>query len=372
MHPYPGLPIREGGPPLQRPPRDATFLADGDALIARSVATQRPLLGTNAEALAWTAGRHFLIAGGTGPGLGGAYVTALLASGLPASVTVVSRDLRQSIGHATGQLFGTLAEASHRKLAFTWTNDGLALEGPDFDSLVATLRAAGARDIVYINTVAAANSGILPGLPDVYAKDIDDDELFQWKLPLLSEKQIEATAFVMGELAVAFPRALAVAGIGVACEVYADWRGSLDRESRDPVSPAFARQGAYSTSLYLPKDIIHEEVQRRYGAPGPRAIDIFFPVMNTRALPLIPGGRLMNELISAVLQRSGVRQKEVAELAVDALVVIGQALSDRWSNPFPRLDDYELPLDLWVQELQQRVAGDPADPFYYRRWIGGG
>ncbi|MCC7365231.1 MAG: hypothetical protein IT303_12755 [Dehalococcoidia bacterium] len=372
MLPYPGLPVLEGGPAIARPPRDATFLSEGHRLIKKNLAIQTPLLADKSR-VAWMSGRHFLVAGGTGPGLGAAYVTALLASGLPASVTVVSRDLRQSVGHATGELFLKLTEELGRKVKFSWTNDGLSFEGPAFEGLVAMLRDARAADVVYLNTVAAANSGVLPGMPDVYTKDINDSgELFQWKLPVLTDKQVTATRFIMGDLAVALPVALRKLGIDVSCEVYADWRGSLDRDSRDPDSIHYARQGAYSTSLYLPKDVVHSAVAEHYGTSSRRMVDIFFPVMNTRALPLIPGGRLMNGLISGLLERAKVRQKSVAELAVNALYVIGDAINDRLSNPFPRLDDYELPIDLWALELQRLVSADPTDPFYVRRWLSSG
>ena len=47
-------------------------------------------------------------------------------------------------------------------------NDGMATEGPAFEKIVSALRAAGAQDVIYVNSVAAAMSGLLPGYPPIY------------------------------------------------------------------------------------------------------------------------------------------------------------------------------------------------------------
>lgn len=370
--PAAGLPIKEGAPPITRPTREevARFPEQAKALLESTWQQQRLLLEAGRYDLDWVKRRHFLIAGGTGPGLGGAIATALLHLLEPeGSLTVISRDLTKSVGYATGEAMQALA--AHKGLArrFRWSNEGLALEGEGLERILSMIRDAGAEEVVYINTVAAANSGLLPGQPPVYIKDVDEQGLFQWQLTPLDERSIEGTKFVMGTMAVAFGEKLAEAGVAVEATAFADWRGSLDRQSRDPSSPTYGRWGSYSTSLFLPKDILQEATARSYGS-GKTILDVFFPIMRTRALSFIPGGIAMSKLYERLMALAGIRHVEVPELALGMLDTIGTALKRGADyNPFPRLDAHEASLDLWFFEVVKRLNADEKDPFFYRRWL---
>ena len=96
--PDPTLPIREGAPQITRPTKEeiANFTSDAQSLMAETKAAQAPLLGSGSYDLSWIEGRHFLLAGATGPGLGGALAAAVLSQGMAASVTILGRDLKRS------------------------------------------------------------------------------------------------------------------------------------------------------------------------------------------------------------------------------------------------------------------------------------
>lgn len=364
------LPIREGTPPLTRPTKEeiATFPAEARALLESTQATQKPLRESGQYDLAWLEGRHILLAGATGPGLGGALAAAVLSLGTAASLTILGRDLSRSLNFETGKAMQIQAEAAGWDHRFHWLNDGMALEGAPLEKLLAALQEAGARRVVYFNTVAAAISGMLPGLPPVFIKDVDENGLFQWQLKPLSEKEIQITKFVMGEMAVQFPKVLAENGLIVEASVFADWRGSLDKISRDPTQAEYGRQGAYSTSLYLPKDILQAATRAAYGT-GKLMLDIFYPMMRTRALPLIPGGMMMADLNEKLMQKEGISHVGVPELALKALDRLGKALTEGYDNPFPRLDGHDAHLDEWLFEVAARLNNDEDSDFHYKRWL---
>ncbi|MDX1523513.1 MAG: hypothetical protein R3264_17940, partial [Anaerolineae bacterium] len=251
---------------------------------------------------------------------------------------------------------------------FRWLNDGMALEGKPLENLLAALKDAGAERVVYFNTVAAAISGLLPGMPPVFVKDVDESGLFQWQLLPLSEKEIAITKFVMGEMAVTFPQVLEDNGITVEATVFADWRGSLDKVSRDPAQFEYGRQGAYSTSLYLPKSILQQYTRDMVGSGKP-VIDIFYPMMRTRALPLIPGGMTVAAINETLMNKEGVRRREIPELALMGLDFVGRALTEGYDNPFPRTDDHDAHLDEWLFEVLSRLNSDEDSDFYYKRWV---
>ena len=244
--PDPSIPIREGTPPLTRPTKEeiATMPDEAQALLDRTWADQKARLDAGQFNLDWLEGRHILLAGATGAGLGGAFASAILGSNKAASVTVSGRDIKRSINFETGKAMEAQAEALGMGNRFHWMNDGMALEGKPLENMIAALNEAGADKVVYINGVAAAISGLLPGMPPVYIKDVDETGLFQWQLLPLSEKEIAVTNFVMGEMAVAFPSVLEANGIEVEATVFADWRGSLDKASRDPSLREYGRHGA--------------------------------------------------------------------------------------------------------------------------------
>lgn len=370
--PTPGLRIKEGSPPLTKPTKEEieAFPSEASALRDHTWAAQQPLIANGHYDLNWVEGRHILIAGGTGPGLGGAFATALLGQGRAASITVVGRDLSRSINFETGKAMQAQAEAQGLGERFHWLNDGLALEGGALEKLLSALKTAGADRVVYFNTVAAAISGLQPGMPPVYIKDVDAEGLFQWQLRELNEKELEITRFVMGEMAVRFPSVLEANGIGVEASVFADWRGSLDKISRDPSQREYGRHGAYSTSLYLPKEYLQADARAAFGT-GRKVLDIFYPMMRTRALPLIPGGLTIAAVNEKVMQREGVRRLDVPELALRGLDFVGKALTAGYDNPFPRADAHDAHLDDWMFEVVAKLTDDENSDFYYTRWIEG-
>jgi hypothetical protein len=295
-------------------------------------------------------------------------VAALRMLGDRGSVTVLARDLKRSLGYETGKALKSLADQAGMSGRFQWLNCGMALEGERLKQVLLALREVGAEQIVYVNTVAAANCGLLPGFPPVYVKDVDVEGVFQWELAPLDERSIEATRTVMGSLAVEYPRRLEEAGLRVAASVFADYRGSLDRSSRDPSSPHYGRQGAYSTSLFLPKETIQEAVSQAYGTRR-ILMDVFLPVMNTPALAMIPGGVAMYQLYQRLHEREQMPRAEVPELALGVLDRIGRRLGNENDNPFPRLDRREASLDMYFWEVVRRLNQDENSDFYYRRWL---
>jgi hypothetical protein len=369
--PDPNLPIREGAPQLARPTKEEIerFPDEAQALLDSIEAEQAPLLAGDQFNLDWLEGRHILLAGATGPGVGGALASAVLQNGKAASLTVISRDLKRSLNFESGRLLEEQAQAAGWGSRFHWLNDGTALEGAPLENLLAALRETGAERVVYFNTVAAALSGLLPGMPPIYLKDVDEaGKLFQWQLKPLSEREIEITKFLMGEMAVRFPQVLAENGVAVEAAVFADWRGSLDKVSRDPEQREYGRQGAYSTSLYLPKDILQEATREAYGTDGV-VVDIFYPMMRTRALPFIPGAVMLADINTTLMEKEGVRVIGVPELALRALAEVGQALDDKTYNPFPRLDSHDMYLDEWLFEVATHLNDNEDSDFYFKRWI---
>ena len=367
----PNIPIKEGAPPIARPTKDeiSTFPAEAQLLLKQTQETQSNLLETNVYNFDDLADKHFLLAGATGPGIGGALAIALLDMlSEKGGLTVIGRDLSKSVNFETGKAMQAEAEIRGFGNRFHWLNAGMALEGRNFNKIIGALKEAGADKVIYMNAVAAANSGLLPGMPPVFVKDVGEDGLFQWQLTPLDDRSIAATKFVMGEMAVQFVDALEQAGITVELAIFADWRGSRDKMGRDPQYVEYGRQGAYSTSLYLPKEIIQNEVSRNYGSSR-KMIDIFYPIMRTRALPFIPGGTTMAKVYDFLMNKAEIRRIEQPELALNTLQVIAQTLAEENYNPFPRLDAHEAPLDDWFYEVVQRLNNDENSDFYFKRWM---
>ena len=370
--PSPGLRIKQGGPPLRRPePAEvAAFPERARSLIEGTAKSQAACLERGAYPLEWVEGRHFLLVGGTGSGVGGALAAAVLnLLGASGSLTIVARDLKRSLGYQSALLLKEKADRAGLGERFQWLNRGAALEGERFDEIVQAVKEAGADRVVYVNTVAAAVSGLLPGYPPVFVRDVDEEGLFEWELSPLDERSIEATKFTMGTMAVEFPDALEKAGVAVEAAAFADWRGSVDRSSRDPASPEYGRQGAYSTSLYLPKEIIQAATSSAYRAGRRPTIDCFLPVMKTQALSMVPGAMAMACLYESLMEKEGIRCIDPPELALGMLDRIGRAVRGESDNPFPRLDLHEASLDLWFLEVLTRLNEDENSDFYFKRWI---
>ncbi|MCB9357871.1 MAG: hypothetical protein H6506_04425 [Calditrichaeota bacterium] len=369
--PHPGLRLKEYQPFVPRPTAEqvARFPQDATDLLDRIWARHNELIPYGQYGLDWIRGRHFIIAGGTGPGLGGAIESAVRRfASVDGSVTVLARDLTRSVGFEMGKQMTERAEKMGFGNRYHMSNDGMALEGPAFDALLHNLKEAGAHEVIYINCVAAAVAGMLPDTPPIYVKDVDDEGLFQYKLLPLSDQQIENTRHVMGRMAVEFPHKLAEAGIKVKVTTYIDWRGSLDVISRDPESPFYGRQGPYSTSLYLPKEFLQADTIKSYGH-GRIVLDIFLPVMRTRALGFIPGAIPQSYIFEKMMKMSGIRMRDVPELALGTLDQIGRAVSGGTYNPFPRLDEHEIPLEEWYWQIVQRLNDDSSSEFYWKNWI---
>jgi hypothetical protein len=369
--PFEGLRIKDYTTAVPRPTPDeiATFPEQARALLDRIAIQQEVFLGGTDYKVDWIPGHHFVLAGATGPGLGGAVEGAVRRfTEHEGSVTVLSRDLTKSVGFEMGKQMTEKAQAAGFGSRYHLTNEGMSTEGPLFEKLVKDLKEAGANDLIYVNGVAAAMSGILPGYPTIYVKDVDEQGMFQWRLPYLSEQAIESTRTVMGKMAVAFPRALEAAGFRVAVTCYIDWRGSLDVLSRDPKSSAYGRQGPYSTSLYLPKEFLRADTIQSYGR-GRVVLDCFLPVMRTRALSFIPGATPQWYLLSHLMDVSKIRRRDVPELALGVLDQIGRAISGGPYNPFPRLDDHESPLDEWYWQVALRLNNDEHSEFFYKHWM---
>lgn len=369
--PFDGLRIKDYSMPVPRPTAEdvAKFPDQAKALLDRITSQQDVFLTGGTYKLDWIKGQHFLLAGATGPGLGGAIEGAVRRfTAKEGSITVLARDLSKSVGFEMGRQMAERAEQAGFGARYHLMNEGMATEGPQFEKIVASLKEAGVKEVIYVNSVAAAVSGLLPGNPPVYVKDVDDDGLFQWRLTPLSEAAIENTRTVMGKMAVAFPRALEAAGIKILVTCYIDWRGSLDVLSRDPETTAYGRQGPYSTSLYLPKEYLQADTIQSYGK-GKIVIDAFLPVMRTRALGFIPGATPQWFLLNRLMDLSNIRRRDVPELALGVLDQIGKALAGGPYNPFPRLDDHESPLDEWYRQVVLRLNDQEDSEFYWKQWI---
>ncbi|MBI5058916.1 hypothetical protein HZB60_03915 [candidate division KSB1 bacterium] len=369
--PDPNLRIKAYTAVVPRPTAEeiARFPDDARLLLDRIWARHNELIPYGQYGLDWIRGRHFVLAGATGPGLGGAIESAVRRfTAVDGSVTVLARDLSRSVGFEMGKQMVERAEKMGFGPRYHLSNDGMALDGPAFEWLLNTLREAGTKEVIYVNCVAAAMAGMLPDLPPVYVKDVDEEGLFQYKLGPLTDQQIENTRHVMGRMAVEFPQALAAAGIKVRVTCYIDWRGSLDVISRDPETPFYGRQGPYSTSLYLPKEFLQADTIKAYGH-GRVVLDAFLPVMRTRALGFIPGAIPQAYIVEKMMKMSGIRHRDVPELALGTLDQIGRAVSGGAYNPFPRLDDHEIPLEEWYWQIVQRLCDDPDHEFYWKKWI---
>lgn len=394
------------GTPTPSGPRDAAERAALEAslpgkaadILAGITLQQSGLWGRfpNARALR---GQHVLLVGGTA-GLGAATAVALKnILGPTGSLTIVALD-RTKVGlgedlvlplYVGKALLEQGSQAEHTPVALS--NDGAALEGPSYDAMMKCLSSVNASNVLYINMAAAASSGLIR-LPDgtlpppvfvrsvltpkraAYVQEKDragfsvdggQSHLMYWDLPELTPKQVESTRNVMGHWAVGLPEKLRQAGVGVAQENYAGWRGSYDVLSRDPASDTYGAQGAYSTSLWLPKDVIRDYMKRN-DLPVP-AMYHFFPTMRTRALGLIPGGPEIAAIYAHLLAKTGRAYIGVPELALMMLDTMGQALTKGFApHPTPRYDMHEQMVDFEAGQIVANLSDDPASPFFYGQY----
>ena len=369
--PSPGLRIKQGGPPLRRPEPEevAAFPERARSLLEGTAKSQAACLERGAYSLEWVEGRHFLLVGGTGSGVGGALAAAVLnLLGASGSLTIVARDLKRSLGYQSALLLKEKADQAGLGERFQWLNTGAALEGERFAQIVQAVKEAGADRVVYVNTVAAAMSGLLPGYPPVFVRDVDEEGLFEWELSPLDERSIEATKFTMGTMAVELPDALEKAGVAV--EAAAFRRLARERRPEQP-GPRFARirssgrlfnqpvsaQGDHpGRNLFrLPcGKADHRLLPARDEDPGPehgaRGDGHGLPVRN----PDGKGRHSMHRPAGACPGHAGPNR---------------QGRSGESDNPFPRLDLHEASLDLWFLEVLTRLNEDENSDFYFKRWI---
>ncbi len=371
VKPQPGLRVKEYQAVVPRPTAEeiSRFPEEATALLNRIWEKQSEAVGAERYDLEWIRGRHFVIAGATGPGLGGAIESAVRRfTNQAGSITVIARDLSRSVGFEMGKQMVDLAQQTNMGARYHLSNDGMALDGQAFEWQIQALKEAGAEEVIYINCVAAAMAGMLPDMPPIYVKDVDEQGLFQFKLGALTEQQIENTKNIMGRMAVAFPNALESAGVKVKATTFIDWRGSIDRESRNPTSPTYGRQGAYSASLYLPKVFLQEDTGQAYGTSR-KVLDVFLPIMRTRALGFIPGAIPQSYIIEKMLKMSGIPYRDVPDLALGVLEHIGRSLESTTFNPFPRLDEHELLIEEWYWQIAERLNDDKSSEFYWKKWM---
>lgn len=373
--PRDGVRVVQGVPAPERPDRDTR-----DALEARLKTEAAELVESTTKEqaalsqydLGWLKDRHVVLAGATGQGLGGALAAAIMPRlGEKGTLTAIARDVRFSLGYYSADALKTKAEEHKLGERFRFSDRGLALDGPAFDDLVATLKDLKASDVVYLNMVAAANSGVMPGAPPIYVVDVDKDGLFQWELPPLNDKQVELSRFVMGEMATQFPATLAKAGVTTAVEGYAGWRGSHDKISRLPEREEYGRQGAYSGSLWLPKDVLDTYIdEANAGDTRGRVVQVhMFPIMRTRALAFIPGGMAMAGVIENLMKREGIAVRSIPDLAMSMLDRLGKAVAGKAPAPWQFHDTHEIPLDGWFEHVVRRLTNDEASPYHFKKWI---
>jgi hypothetical protein len=376
--PRDGLRVIPGAPAPQRPPRDqkeaieARLKSEAQMLVMSAATEQATLVQEQGYDLSWMKGRHFLLAGATGQGLGGALATAILSNlGDKGTLTAVSRDIKLSLGHYSGAALKEKSEDLGVGDRFRFLDRGIAVEGKEFDKLVENLKDLNASDVVYCNMVAAANSGLMPGMPPIYVPDLDDEGLFQWELQPLDERQIAMSRSIMGEMAVAVPQRLAESGVSVQVEGYAGWRGSHDKISRLPERVEYGRQGPYSGSLWLPKDVLDAHVDAAIDKDDGRVVQVhFFPVMKTRALGFIPGGNILGGVMDTIMAKERIKFIGINELALMMLDRIGKALAGNAPCPWQRHDLHEVSLDDWFYHILERLTDDESSPYFYKTWMG--
>ena len=104
--PVEGLRIKEYSMAVPRPSAEevAQFPEQAKALLERIAIQQEVFLAGIDYKVDWVKGQHFLLAGATGPGLGGAMESAVRRFTEKAgSVTVLARDLSKSVGYEMGR-----------------------------------------------------------------------------------------------------------------------------------------------------------------------------------------------------------------------------------------------------------------------------
>jgi hypothetical protein len=185
--------------PRPTPEQVANIPTDATALLDRIWTRHNELIPYGQFNLDWMRGKHFLLAGATGPGLGGSIESAARRfTVVDGSVTVLARDLSKSVGYEMGIQMVQRAEKAGFGERYHLINKGMDIKGATLEMIINSLQEAGAKEVIYINGVAAAFSGMLPGYPPVYVKDVDEEGLFQYELQPLTDQQIETTRYIWG------------------------------------------------------------------------------------------------------------------------------------------------------------------------------
>ena len=368
-HPCPDVEIKQGSPAIKKPAREDILQFPEKAFqIVEDIFTLQEQK-QDFFSLEWMKDRHFLLCGATGYGLGANLACAVLAHlGEKGSLTILARDLKSSINYHTGLCLEK--KALEKGVSFQRLNSGISLEPSSVQPVIEALKGRKAKDIIVINTVAYAFSGLFPGFPPIFVKDLDEnDDLIQWQLAELNEKQVQINQEVMGDASIRFPGSLEEAGITLSASVFCDWRGSLDKVSRMPEAREYGRQGAYSTSLYIPKQRIQNYVKESVFCCHRYLADVFFPIMDTPALRFLPGGRLIFLLMNGIMKRNGFQEKKVSYLALELLHTLGRDISRQSFNPFPRFHCQESQFDILFFHVLEKLNNKKDDLFFYKNWI---
>jgi len=317
----PGLRIKEGAPPLSKPTKEEieAFPSEARTLLDNTWRAQEPLIANGQYDLRWMEGRHLLIAGGTGPGLGGAFATALLGVGKAASVTVLGRDLSRSLNYETGKAMQAQAEARGVSEQFHWLNDGMALEGGPLEKLLSALKAVGAAG-------AKGAAGIL----------------LQILFGQVEAGRVGAVATIFPLCRIATDFVQAAAPVGKDTSFDAD---AVGLQHSGETHGHFAHDKAGDLQLFFSK-------LAQLPLKQPFLVNVFDK-----------DGRHPR------LQREGVRRLDVPELALKGLDFVGKALTEGYDNPFPRTDAHDAHLDEWMFEVVARLNNDENSDFYYKHWV---
>ena len=146
--PAPDLRIKEGAPAIARPSKEEVeaFPAEGVKLLDKNRNAQQAV--ADRYNVDWAKGKHFVIAGGTGLGIGCSVATAAMnLVAKSGSLTVIARDLSKSLGYATGAEMEIRAKDAGMGGRFAWINDGVGLEGKTLDTIVNALNGMDAQDV---------------------------------------------------------------------------------------------------------------------------------------------------------------------------------------------------------------------------------
>lgn len=378
-------------PRLPQPPRPfkATIprvrfsLQEAEQQIVAIEAAQtqfQKVRGTAANALQ---GKVAIVPGGTS-GIGRALVVALLnALGPSGKVFVISRDLKGSLQHFSGQALATYAQAEANRAQFFWSNDGLGMDDAPYGVVKKFLDdyQMGEKVDLYANCVAFAKPGMYPGKPKIYCPDVSPQgELFEWEIDAVTAEEVAGNRKIMGETASGFVNRLRLDGYHIENEVYPSWRGADNDVSRDPASKHYGEEGAYSGALAEPKIFLRNYVatRRELAARNSQgnfgnSFLFYYPTMHTYALDQIPGATLTHAIFKFLLEgqeKSHHRFIGIPELAMLTLDFFNQkAIPIGSLGSHVQFDRNERRLEAAFRELHRKLDDKRDSAFDWRKWV---